>query len=239
MRILLVEDNPEQQLIIKNTLRKGSFNDLTLASSANEAFNFLGIDNPEHIPATDLILMDIVMPYVDGIEACRKIKTTPHTSDIPIIMVTGLSQLENLDRAFDAGAMDYIVKPVKRIDLLARVQSALKLKQEMDMRKAREQDLIEEIEHRKQIKRAREKLILELKEALAQVKTLSGLLPICSNCKKIRDDKGYWNQIESYLSNHSAVDFSHSICPDCLTDMYPDYTAVKERRKKKADPEEE
>ncbi len=73
----------------------------------------------------------------------------------------------------------------------------------------------------KQADEAREKQIIELKEALDKVKTLSGLLPICAQCKKIRDDKGYWNQIESYIRDHSAVEFSHSICPGCTKKLYP------------------
>jgi hypothetical protein len=74
----------------------------------------------------------------------------------------------------------------------------------------------------------REKLILELKDALATVKTLGGLLPICANCKKIRDDKGYWNQIEAYISDHSDAEFSHGICPECAKKLYPGYI-VKEK----------
>jgi hypothetical protein len=66
------------------------------------------------------------------------------------------------------------------------------------------------------------KVIADLQEALAKVKTLSGFLPICASCKKIRDDKGYWNQIEAYISEHSAVEFSHGICPECVEKLYPD-----------------
>ena len=80
-------------------------------------------------------------------------------------------------------------------------------------------DIIE----RKRAEEEREKLIGELKEALAKVKTLSGLIPICSSCKKIRDDKGYWGQIESYISDHSEAEFSHGICPDCMKKLYPDF----------------
>jgi DNA repair exonuclease SbcCD ATPase subunit len=69
----------------------------------------------------------------------------------------------------------------------------------------------------------RERLIVELQEALAKVKTLSGLLPICSSCKKIRDDNGYWNLLETYLQEHSAARLSHGICPDCAQELYPDH----------------
>ena len=78
------------------------------------------------------------------------------------------------------------------------------------------------IDERKRVEEEREKLINELQEALNKVKTLSGLLPICSSCKKVRDDSGYWNQIEVYIRDHSEADFSHSICPDCAKELYPD-----------------
>ena len=76
----------------------------------------------------------------------------------------------------------------------------------------------------------REKLVLELQEALSKVKQLSGLLPICASCKKIRDDQGYWNQIEEYIRNHSEADFSHGLCPPCIEKLYPDF--VKEKGNK-------
>ncbi len=78
-----------------------------------------------------------------------------------------------------------------------------------------------EISQRQRAEKERKKTIFNLQEALADVKTLSGLLPICASCKKIRDDTGYWNQIESYIRDHSEVDFSHSICPQCVKELYP------------------
>ncbi len=91
-----------------------------------------------------------------------------------------------------------------------------------DYRGMRDQAL-EEIKQRKQVEKEREKLISELQVALDEVKTLSGLLPICASCKKIRDDKGYWNQIESYIGERSEAKFSHSICPDCAKKLYPGF----------------
>ncbi|MBW2646716.1 MAG: PAS domain S-box protein, partial [Deltaproteobacteria bacterium] len=79
-----------------------------------------------------------------------------------------------------------------------------------------------DISDRKRAEEEREKLIKELKDALREVKTLSGLLPICASCKKIRDDKCYWNQIESYIRDHSEAEFSHSLCPECLKKLYPE-----------------
>jgi PAS domain S-box-containing protein len=79
-----------------------------------------------------------------------------------------------------------------------------------------------DITERKRAEEERERLIGQLKEALAEVKTLSGLLPLCSSCKRIRDDKGYWQQIEAYIRDHSEAEFSHSVCPDCAKKLYPE-----------------
>lgn len=84
------------------------------------------------------------------------------------------------------------------------------------------------IEMRKQAEAEREKLISELQESLAKVKALSGLLPICTSCKKIRDDKGYWNQVESYISEHSDAEFTHGMCPDCMKKFYPELYGDKQ-----------
>ena len=84
------------------------------------------------------------------------------------------------------------------------------------------QGTIRDITEKKQVEEEREKLIAKLQETISQVKTLSGLLPICVSCKKIRDDEGYWNQIEAYLKNHSELEFSHSICPECAEKLYPE-----------------
>jgi PAS domain S-box-containing protein len=90
--------------------------------------------------------------------------------------------------------------------------------------------IISDITERKRAEDEREKLIQELQKALAEVKTLSGLIPICASCKKIRDDKGYWNQIESYIRDHSEAEFSHSICPECMKKLYPDFSKDTSQR---------
>jgi len=84
------------------------------------------------------------------------------------------------------------------------------------------QAVVRDITGRKQNEAERNKLILDLQDALANVKSLSGLLPICASCKKIRDDKGYWSQVESYVQKHSDATFTHGICPDCIKKLYPD-----------------
>lgn len=147
MSILIVDDSKVIQVLLSTTLKKAGYDDLICVSSAQEAYNFLAIDNQEKmrtvVKGVDLILMDIVMPVIDGIEACRTIKENEFMVDIPIVMVTAKDESEVLQLAFSAGAVDYIVKPVKKQELLARVRSVLKLKHEMDRRKSRERELLE------------------------------------------------------------------------------------------------
>jgi PAS domain S-box-containing protein len=83
--------------------------------------------------------------------------------------------------------------------------------------------IIRDISKRKKIEEERNQLIKSLQESLAKIKTLSGMLPICASCKNVRDDKGYWNQIETYIHNHSEAQFTHGICPECVKKLYPDY----------------
>ncbi|MBA3534898.1 MAG: diguanylate cyclase [Ardenticatenales bacterium] len=143
MALLLVDDSLDIRLLLQVFLNDEGYTDLLMASSAREAFAILGVDTEkEATHGVELILMDIAMPEMDGIEACRHIKTVEHLRDIPLIMVTAKTEAEHLKEAFNAGAIDYITKPVNEIELLARVNSALTLKREMDRRKAREQQLL-------------------------------------------------------------------------------------------------
>lgn len=143
MYIMIVDDSLGQTVILQNLLKKVGYTEFLIATSAKDAFETLGEKNPKHSQEVDLILMDVNMPGMSGIEACRIIKSTEHLRDIPVIMVTGKSDLSSLKLAFSAGALDYILKPVRAPELLARVHSALRLKQEMDMRKKRERELTE------------------------------------------------------------------------------------------------
>lgn len=207
MSILIVDDSPDQQALLRSILGKAGHADVLSADSAEAAGRVLNLDGDSATHTIDLILMDVLMPEQNGVETCRQIKRCAHLEDIPVIMVTAKSDLGNLQEAFAAGAMDFISKPVNSIELLARVSSALLLKQEMDRRKNRELEL----------RRSNE----ELQQALKEVKVLRGLIPICASCKKIRNDGGFWQQIEEYLGEHSEAEFSHGLCQPCIKKLYP------------------
>ena len=141
--ILLVDDAEEMRLLISRQLRKAGYTRVIDAPSAAEAFSILGLDmDDKTVVDIDLIIMDIVMPEIDGIEACRRIKENDRFEDVPIIMITALADKGILQSAFDAGAMDYITKPVDKLELIARVRSSLRLKDEMEKRRERERELI-------------------------------------------------------------------------------------------------
>jgi DNA-binding response OmpR family regulator len=151
----------------------------------------------------DLIVMDVRMPEIDGIEACRRIKAVEALRDTPIIMMTARSEPEVLRGAFDAGATDYIKKPIEEVELLARIKSALKLKKEIDARKNWEQELT--------------KTISELDAAFHEAVTLQQFIPVCPACKKALADQTSQSALEAYLQTHPDAKFHYTICSSCST----------------------
>ncbi len=149
-----------------------------------------------------LILLDIQMPEMDGFEVFRRLKAREESRDIPIMFISAATEMENKLTGLRLGAVDFVTKPFQREELLARVRTHVELSQ---------------------LRSQLAQQTADLRDALAKVKTLSGFIPICASCKKIRDDQGFWNQIERYISEHSDAQFSHGICPDCMQRLYPDF----------------
>lgn len=145
--------------------------------------------------APRLAILDWMMPGMDGPEVCRRVRAAPRTPPPYIILLTTRDSRADVVAGLDAGADDYMAKPFDREELRARVGVGVRMVE-------LQQSLADRLR--------------DLEDALARVKQLQGLLPICSYCKKIRDDGNYWNQVETYISAHSGAQFSHGICPDCF-----------------------
>lgn len=206
--ILIVDDISKNIQVLARILTDEGY-EISYATNGQQAIKM--VESEKY----DLILLDIMMPGMDGFEVCRHIKEMPEKKDIPIIFLTARTQTQDIVKGFEKGAADYITKPFDSIELKARVANHILLKKAKD--KISKQNL-ELQEKNKTLK----ELNFELSQALERVKTLEGIIPICSFCKKIRDDKGYWEQIEEYISTHTDADFSHGMCPDCMKIHYPD-----------------
>jgi CheY-like chemotaxis protein len=192
--ILIVDDIPRNVKVLGDILRTKVCR-IAVATSGPQALQMVKKVHP------DLILLDVMMPEMDGFAVCKILKESSQTKDIPIIFLTAKTETADIVKGLESGAVDYISKPFNSTELLARVNTHLELKKTRD----REKDLIK-----------------KLKIALSQVKQLSGLLPICAKCKKIRDDKGYWQSVEEFLADHSDAHLSHSLCPKCIKELYPE-----------------
>jgi sigma-B regulation protein RsbU (phosphoserine phosphatase) len=198
-RILYVEDDASaREQIIHLLKRRGK--EVIEAGNGKEGLALFR----QHQP--DLVVTDIRMPVMDGLTMAKEIKAI--SPEAKIIVTTAFTDISYLMDAIDVGIDQYVVKPVDIDKLLAAIDKCA-----------------ESIESRLMASRyqaEREQLLEKLQKALEKVKLLSGYLPICSSCKKIRDDKGYWQQIESYIRDHSDAEFSHGICPDCARKLYPE-----------------
>ena len=199
IRVLLIEDDLDDAELISRELRRGGLHARVRRVDKREDFlRALA----EEIP--DIILSDHGLPQFDGFSAMAIAKEK--CGHVPFLFVTGLLGEEVIIETLTRGATDYVLKH-HLSKLVPAVERALREAEERHKRREAEKE--------------RERLIGELQDALARVKTLSGLLPICSSCKKIRDDKGYWNRLETYLQEHSGAKLTHGICPDCAKRLYP------------------
>ena len=178
--ILIVDDQPTNLKVLLSFLQEHDYR-VYMADSGQRALDIVPKIQP------DLVLLDVMMPGLNGFEICGKIKADKELAAIPVIFMTALDTVGDKMTGFAAGGVDYITKPFHQVEVLARINTHITL-------------------------RKREK---ELEAALEEIKTLTGILPICSYCKQIRNDDGYWQQVEEYISQHSDALFSHGICPAC------------------------
>jgi phosphoserine phosphatase RsbU/P len=152
MNIVIVDDNLTNLMIIEKILQKAGYDQLILLSSARELYDYLQLDAPASVEVpVDLILMDLMMPEIDGLEACRTILAKEPYEDLPIIIVTAMGDSYKMAEAMDAGALDYVMKPINKVELLARIRSVLRLKYEKDLRKERDKRIQHELDLAKQV----------------------------------------------------------------------------------------
>lgn len=150
MRILIVDDNPTNTMIIREILKKENYRNTVTVTSARDMFERLGVKNLDAVEESgpsdvDLILLDMMMPEMDGIQACRILQRSEHLKEIPIIVVTAVGDSHKLAEALDAGAVDYVTKPINKVELMARIRLALRLKLEKDWHRNRDQRIQEEL----------------------------------------------------------------------------------------------
>lgn len=211
MRVLVVDDDAMIRRLLKSTLTRWEY-EVVIATDGEKAWEILQQDD-----APSLALMDWTMPRMDGLELCKRVRTLKRSPRPYLIFLTAKGRIEDIVTGLEAGADDYMIKPFEREELRARIHAGRRV---LEL----EQSLADRV--------------VELEEALQRVKQLQGLIPICAWCKKVRDDRNYWQQVEQYVTEHSEARFTHSICPDCRA-RYADPEIQRAREEREAREQEE
>jgi CheY-like chemotaxis protein len=205
MKVLIAEDDLVPRRLLQKVLADWGY-DVIVACDGREAWQAL-----QGEAAPKLAILDWMMPGLDGVEVCRRVREHPGHESVYLILLTGRDAKDDIVSGLGSGANDYITKPFDRAELQARVSVGRRVV-----------ELQAKLAER----------VAELEGALAQVKQLQGLLPICSYCKKIRHDGNYWQQVERYIADHTGCQFSHGICPDCWrTQVEPQLKGTVRRSK--------
>lgn len=187
--ILLADDDKLTLNVLNDTLTRAGYNVIT-ATDGEVAWKKLQEADAQ------VAILDWIMPGMEGIEICRRANGDPQMANRYFILLTGRSSTEDLVAGLQAGASDYLRKPFDEPELLARVEVGVRFVE---------------------LQRKLAERVQELERALTQVRRLEGLLPICSYCKRIRNEQDYWERVDAYISQHANVRFSHNICPECYT----------------------
>lgn len=202
MRILIAEDDLTSRSMLAAILVKQGYEVI-------EAIDGLSAMEVLHQPdPPKLAILDWLMPEMDGLEVIRRIRAMQTEHKPYLIMLTSMDSKIDIIAGLDAGANDYLTKPFDPDELRARIEVGRRLVELQG----------ELIESRALLANK----VAELSLALEHIKTLRGIVPICSNCKRIRNDEGYWQQVEVYVRNHTEAEFTHGICPDCVQELYPE-----------------
>lgn len=200
-RILIADDDPITRLMLSTLLKEWGY-DVVEADDGPQALALL-----EQEDSPPLAILDWVMPGMDGVDVCRAVRKSCEAKPLYLLLLTVKTERADALEALGAGADDFLSKPFDYEELRVRLEVG---KRVIGLQESLQQH-------------AR-----ELQQALDRVKTLTGLLPICASCRKIRDDKGYWSQVEAYLGDRLDVMFTHGLCPDCSRSLYPEYDGAQD-----------
>jgi PleD family two-component response regulator len=177
-----------------------------------------------------VILQDLVMPGIDGLTLMKRYRDNSTLKAVPVIVLSSKEDATVKRDAFLAGANDYLVKIPDKIELVARIRlhsnAYISQQQRDEAHRALRASQLQLLQTNAELR----SLNQALEDALSRVKQLSGLLPICSYCKRIRNDQNYWEQVDRYVAQHSEAQFTHGICPDCVETVIAEVDAHKPRR---------
>ncbi len=229
MTILIVDDNQVNLFLVENILKRAGYHDYVSLTSAKEMFNYFEMETLNAKESSvDLILLDIMMPEMDGIEACRRLQTIPHLKDIPIIFVTAIESSNKVAEALDVGGIDYIMKPINKIDLLARIRVGLRLKYEKDWHKNQEKKIRSELNLSMQVQRGL------LSEPINEDHILIEASYIPAN--HLAGDMYYWLKIDDHRFGVILLDMMGHGISSSLVCMYIS-SVIRDAMRKNPNPE--
>ncbi|MGF1583563.1 MAG: PleD family two-component system response regulator [Gemmataceae bacterium] len=206
MRVLIADDDALSRCLLTHQLAQWNYDVLT-AEQGLQAWEYLTSSTPP-----ELAILDWMMPDIEGVELCRRLRRLESPLSPYLILLTSRNTKEDIVEGLEAGADDFLVKPCASEELRARIEIGKRMI-------LLQQKLLDRV--------------TQLEIALSRVQRLEGLLPICCYCKKIRDDQNYWHQVETYLCDHTPVNFTHGICPVCYeTRVQPQLDALSEHDRK-------
>jgi DNA-binding response OmpR family regulator len=231
--IFIIDDSPTEIAVLKEYLSEGNYRLFTFTNGFT-AINAL----QAHVP--DIILTDVVMPEIDGFQICSILKKLEKTKHVPIVIFTAIGDPAHILKGLYSGANNFIIKPFTREYLLAQIETILNL---VSLQTFSSKDgyqieydgskytltpermqivnlLLSTFDVMVRKNRELEEANARLRNAHNEIETLQQLIPICAKCKKIRNDKGFWEQVESYIQQRTNSDFTHTLCPDCDHELY-------------------
>lgn len=210
MSILIVDDFEEQRELLAMTLTQAGYRSIIFSDSAADALKRLGVGTAPSSDRVDIVLMDILMPDMNGLEACRRIREEERLQHLPVIVVTAKTDASDLTAAYTAGATDYIRKPIIPAELVARVSMAMSVKEEFDNRTEREREL--------------DAKTRELGQTVQELKTLRGTLCMCAKCKRVKTISGIWQRLEDFLEEKLNAKITSGVCTKCALEAQPSRT---------------